>query len=123
MADALGVDVGEGAEKLVNVEFDFEDGHGGLELVEVSRGSIDSLWHVLLDEVEVYFILLRCDQRCLHAHEIIDFANPVSVGVVECLELDDVWVADDPHNLELSVLHNELVPRTPQTPSSAISIP
>jgi hypothetical protein len=27
-----------------------------------------------------------------------------AIRVVECLQLDDVWVADDAHNLQLTVL-------------------
>lgn len=36
MADALRVNVGEGAEKLVNIDLDLEDWHGCLHLVEKS---------------------------------------------------------------------------------------
>lgn len=58
MADALGVDVGEGAEKLVDVELNLENWHGSLHLVEVSGSTVDSFWHKLLHEIEVNFILL-----------------------------------------------------------------
>lgn len=36
VADTLRVDVGEGAEKLVDVQLDLEDGHRALQLVEVA---------------------------------------------------------------------------------------
>jgi hypothetical protein len=59
MADSLRVDVGEGAEKLVNVELHFECGHGRLHLVEESRSAIDGLRNKLLHQVQVDFILLE----------------------------------------------------------------
>ena len=70
----------------------------------MSRGAVDGFRDELEDQVQVYFILLRCHQRCLHAHEIIEFSNPVTVGIVERLELDDVWMAHNAHDLQLSVL-------------------
>ena len=36
MADALGVDIRKGAEELVDVYLDLENGHGGLQLVEIA---------------------------------------------------------------------------------------
>lgn len=108
VADALGVDVGERAEELVDVQLDLEDGHGGLELVEMSRGAVDRLRHVLLHQVEVDFIFLRCHQRCLHTHGGVEFANPVTVGIVESLELDDVGMAHDAHDLKFAVLGERL---------------
>jgi hypothetical protein len=59
MANALGVYVGEGAEELVNVELDLEDGHDSLHLVKVSGGAVDGLGHEFEDEVEVDFIFLQ----------------------------------------------------------------
>jgi hypothetical protein len=50
--------VGKGAEELVDVELDFEYGHGGLHLVEVAGGAVDGLGDVLLDQVEVDLVLL-----------------------------------------------------------------
>lgn len=58
VTDALGVDVGQGSEELIDVEFDLENRHRGLGLVEESRGSVDSLRNEFLDQVEVHFILL-----------------------------------------------------------------
>lgn len=104
MADALGVDVGKRAEQLVDVELDLKDGHGGLEFVEVPRGTVDGFWDELEDQVEVDFIFLRRDQSCLYPHFVIEISNPVTVGVVERLELDDVGMAHDAHDLEFSVL-------------------
>jgi hypothetical protein len=58
MAYSLRMDVCKRPEELINVKLDFKNGHSGFHLVEVSRGSIDSLWNELEDEIEVDFILL-----------------------------------------------------------------
>ena len=58
MADALRVDVGERTEKLVDVKLDLEDRHRRLQLVEVTRGTIDGLGHVFQDQVQVHLIPL-----------------------------------------------------------------
>jgi hypothetical protein len=65
MADALRVNVGQRSEQLINVEFDFEYGHGLLQLAKVSRGAVDCLWDIFKNEVEVDFIsLLRVSLAC-----------------------------------------------------------
>lgn len=66
VADALRVDVGESAEKLVNVELDLKDWHGGLHLVEISRRAVDGLWNEFLDQVEVNLVLLVGVSACQH---------------------------------------------------------
>ena len=104
VTDALGVDVGEGAEELVDVQLDLEDGHGGLELVEVSRSAVDGLGDEFEHEVQVDLIFLRLNQSCLHPHFVIEVSDPVTVGVVERLEFDDIGMADDAHDLQFSVL-------------------
>ena len=53
------MDVCEGAEKLVNVELDFEDRHGGFHLVEVPRRTVNGLWNIFLYQVKVYLVLLQ----------------------------------------------------------------
>lgn len=58
MANALGVDVGQRAEQLVNVQLHLEDWHGGLHFVEEPRCTVDSLGDVFLNQVEIDFILL-----------------------------------------------------------------
>lgn len=61
VTDALGVNVGQGAEKLVDVKLNLQHRHGCLHLVEVSRRPVDGLGDVFEDKVEVHFIfLLRC---------------------------------------------------------------
>lgn len=104
VADALRMDVCKGAEELVDVEFHFEYRHRGLELVEMARGTVDGLGHEFEHQVQVYFIFLRCDQRCLYSHEVVKFANPITVAVVESLQLHYVGVSHDSHDLQFSVL-------------------
>jgi len=58
MADALRVNISEGAEELVDVELDLEDWHGCLHLVEISRSPVNSLGDIFLYEIQVDFILL-----------------------------------------------------------------
>ncbi len=105
MANALRMDVGEGTEKLVNVELDLEDGHGGLHLVEESRSSVNSLGNEFLDQVEVDLILLYMSLlACVVAGEGGRGAYSFAVGIVEGLELDNVGVTDNAHDLEFTVL-------------------
>jgi hypothetical protein len=59
VADPLRVDVGEGAEKLVDVELDLKDRHDRLHLVEVARSAVDSLGDELEHEVQVDLVLLQ----------------------------------------------------------------
>ena len=59
MADPLRVDVGERAEKLVDVELDLKDRHDRLHLVEIARSTIDGLGNKLEHEVQVNLVLLQ----------------------------------------------------------------
>jgi len=104
VADSLGMDVGERAEELVDVQLDLEDRHGGLELVEMAAGAVDGLRHILKHQIQIYLILLCCHQSCCDSHEIVCIAYPVSIRVVESLEFDDVRMPDNAHDLELSIL-------------------
>ncbi len=58
MADALRMDVGEGAEKLVNVDLDLQDWHGGLHLIEEARRPVYGFGYKFENEVEVDFLFL-----------------------------------------------------------------
>lgn len=58
MADALGVDIGQGSEKLVDEQLDLENWHGSLHLVEEARRTIDRFRHKLLYQVQVDLIFL-----------------------------------------------------------------
>lgn len=61
VTDALGVNVRQGAEELVDVKLNLQHRHGCLHLVEVSRRPVDGLGDIFEDKVEVHFIfLLRC---------------------------------------------------------------
>ena len=59
MANALGVDVGESTEELVDIELHLKVWHGGLHLVKVSGCPVDGFGNVFLNQVEVDFILLQ----------------------------------------------------------------
>jgi hypothetical protein len=58
MTDALRMDVGEGTEKLIDVELDFKVWHESLELVEVTGSTVDCLGNVFEDQIEVDFVFL-----------------------------------------------------------------
>ena len=63
MADADGVDVGEGAEELVGIQFNLEHGHGLFEFGIVPACAINGFGNVFKHEVEVDLIFLRIDDR------------------------------------------------------------
>lgn len=58
VTDALRVNVGQGAEELVNVKLDLQHRHGSLRLVEVSRRPVDGFGNEFENKVEVHFIFL-----------------------------------------------------------------
>lgn len=58
MTNSLRMNIGKRAKKLIDVELDFEERHGGLHLVEVARGTIHGLGDILEHEIEVDFVLL-----------------------------------------------------------------
>ena len=58
VADAFGMDVGERAEQLVCVQLHLEEWHGSLELVEVTRSTVNGLWDVFKHQVKVDLVLL-----------------------------------------------------------------
>lgn len=99
MADALRVYVGESSEELVCVQLDLEDGHGGLHLVEVARGAVDGLGDVLLDQVEVDLILLGQAVSRTPMGGMGEGTHSLAVGVVEGLQLDDIGMSHDAHDL------------------------
>ena len=59
MADSHGVNVGEGAKELVDVNFDFQDWHRRLHLVEEPGGAINGLRYEFENKVEIDFLLLQ----------------------------------------------------------------
>lgn len=111
------------AEELVDVELDFEDGHDGLHLVEVARGTIDGLGDEFKYEVEVDFVFLRleelamcgCGQAALRACEHAGQGRgkrgrktyTLAIVVEEGLEFYNVGVPDYAHDLEFAVLEKE----------------
>ncbi len=59
VTNANGVDVGEGAQELVHVEFDLKHGHGLLKLGIVTAGAVDGFWDVFEHEVQIDFVFLE----------------------------------------------------------------
>jgi hypothetical protein len=106
VTDALRVDVGEGAEELVDVQLDLEGRHDRLDLIEVARGAVHRLGDEFEDQVEVDFVLLGVliELALFVNREECHSAHAFTVAVVKGLELDNVWVAHDAHNLEFSIL-------------------
>lgn len=58
VTNALGVNVRQGSKKLVGIEFDFQNGHRRLHLVEKARGPVHGLRNEFLHQVEVHLIFL-----------------------------------------------------------------
>lgn len=86
MADTESMNVSQGSEHLVSVEFDEELRDALLHLDIVSHHSVNSLRNVIHDYIEIDFVLL------------------VSSGVKGMLHLDDVGVEQLFHDLQFSVL-------------------
>jgi hypothetical protein len=106
VADALRVDVGERAEELVDVELDFEDRHDRLHLVEVARSPVDGFGDEFEDQVEVDFVLLwlkRLVARTPRGRILVD-TYPLAIVIEEGLELDNIGMPDDAHDLQFTVL-------------------
>jgi hypothetical protein len=100
------VDVGERTEELIDVELDFKDGHHSLHLVEVARCAIDGLGDEFKHEVEVDFVLLWLKRLATRVTQMRMLADtyPLAIVVEEGLELDNVWMSDDTHDLQFAVL-------------------
>jgi len=58
MAVSKGVNVGKCAECLISVQFDQEHGHLLLHFIVVLQNSVHSLWNVLHNHIQIYFVLL-----------------------------------------------------------------
>eukprot|EP00355_Strombidium_rassoulzadegani_P008311 CAMPEP_0168618554 /NCGR_PEP_ID=MMETSP0449_2-20121227/6133_1 /TAXON_ID=1082188 /ORGANISM="Strombidium rassoulzadegani, Strain ras09" /LENGTH=162 /DNA_ID=CAMNT_0008659435 /DNA_START=443 /DNA_END=932 /DNA_ORIENTATION=- len=86
VADAHGVDVGDGSEELVGVELHEDLGHVLLLLHVVLHDLVEGLWDVL------------------HHHVQVDLVGRVALRVEEVLHLDAEGVSQDLEDLELSVL-------------------
>jgi hypothetical protein len=59
MADANRVDVSQGAQELVHVQFDLEGGHGLFEFGIVATGAIHSFGYIFEHKVEINLVLLE----------------------------------------------------------------
>jgi hypothetical protein len=106
MADSLGMDVCKGTEKLVDIQLDLENRHGGLHLVEVSRRTVNGFRDILLYKIEVDLVLLSRSKwlACANLPCGVGRTYSLTVGIVKCLEFDDVWMTNDAHDLQLAVL-------------------
>ena len=121
VADALRMDVGEGAEQLVDIQLHLEGRHRGLHLVEKARRSIDCLGNEFLHEVEVDFVflsipgpsLVRGDDRRRGRNSrrpfVVAGTHPLSIRVVEGFQLNDVRMSNNPHDLQFAVLRFQSV--------------
>ena len=106
VADSLRVDVGERAEQLVDVELDFEDGHDRLHLVEVARSAVNRLGNKLEHEIQIHLVLLYAHLLAASRTSAIQCGETYTLAIVveEGLELDDVGMPDNAHDLQLAVL-------------------
>ncbi len=59
MANANRVNVSKRTKELIHIQFDLEHRHWLFEFCIVAAGTIDGLWDVLEDEIEVDFIFLE----------------------------------------------------------------
>lgn len=105
VADALRVDVGQRPEKLIDVQLHLQDRHRCLEFVEVTGGTIHCLWNILEHQIEVHFVFLSIEHGSVGTNEMKrEETYSVAVGVVERLQLDDIRVSHNPHDLQFTVL-------------------
>lgn len=88
VTDADRVDVCQGSQELVHVQLDLEHWDNLLELGVVPKGAVDGFGDKLEHKVEVDLVLL------------------VAVRVEECLEVDNVGVGYQAHDLQLAVLES-----------------
>lgn len=70
MADAESVNIGETPEQLVHVQLDLKHWHCLLDLGVVTGGTVDGLWDVLEDKVEIDLILLKDFCFCLETNRV-----------------------------------------------------
>lgn len=105
VANALRMDVSQGPEELVDVELDFENRHRGLHLVEEAGSTVDGLGNELLHQIEIHLVLLLPCQRLTQSVTCVLYCTyALAIRVVECLELDDIGMPNDAHDLQLTVL-------------------
>ena len=59
MTDSLRMYIRQGAKKLIDVDLDLQDRHGGLHLVEESGRAVHGLRHEFENQVQVDLVLLE----------------------------------------------------------------
>jgi hypothetical protein len=107
------MDVGQGAEELVNVKLDLQCRHCRLQLVEITGCPVDGLWYELEHQVEIDLIFLRESVSKTMFARIqargtaieTEVTYPLPIRIVKCLQFDNVWVPNNPHDLQLTVLY------------------
>jgi hypothetical protein len=100
------VDIGKRTEELIDVKLDFKDWHHSLHLVEVTRCTVDGFGDEFKHEVEVDFVLLWLKRLATQVTQMRMLADtyPFAIVVEEGLELNNVWMPDDAHDLQFAVL-------------------
>ena len=94
MTNALGVNIRKGAEHLVGIEFDEENGDRLLHAVVVLHDAVNCLRNEVHDDVEVEFLFLTNKFR----------VHLIALGEEGVSHFDDGRVVELLHYLELSVL-------------------
>lgn len=59
VTDTHGMNVGEGAKELIDVELDLDDGHCRLQFAKVAGRTVHSLRDIFKNEVEIDLLLLQ----------------------------------------------------------------
>ena len=94
-------------------DLDKQQGHRLLQARIISCATVDGLGHELEHEVQKDLVLTgggplnrsrRVRNLCALALARTFTTDLVTLGVEEACELHDVWVADQSHNIQLSVL-------------------
>lgn len=119
MANPDGVNVHQRAKKLVHVQLNLQHRHRLLQLGIVATGAINSFGYVFEHKIEVYFVFLWwmsasvCDRSNTlrlaaaakqRSHNGRQKTHLVPVRVEESSKIDDVWMRDESHDLEFTVL-------------------
>lgn len=92
---------------MVDVYLDLKNGHSGLHLVEKARSAVHGLGDKLQNQVEVDLILLdKVSWQLISCRVWHDCSKTYtfSIRIVEGFELYNIWVSDNAHDLQLTVL-------------------
>jgi hypothetical protein len=98
------MNVGERAEELIDVKLDLENRHHRLHLVEIAGCAVHGLGYKFKDQVEIDFIFLRLVSCQQYTWEYRWETYPLAIVIEKGLELNDVGVSHDAHDLKFTVL-------------------